>query len=209
MTGRAGMTDLIPRSSAEGQFIIKFYGRLNMKRLTKYFFEGLLVLVPLVATIYVIYIVFVKIDSIFKFSLPGMGFIVTILTITIVGFISSNFLTRKLVGLVDRIFTKLPLVKMIYTSVKDLIGAFVGDKKSFDKPVLVTLSPGSNIQVIGFITRESLENIGYADKVAVYLPQSYNFAGNLIVVPQEQITKLTADSGDIMAFIVSGGVTAQ
>jgi uncharacterized membrane protein len=180
-----------------------------MKRLTKYFFEGLLVLVPLVATIYVIYIVFVKIDSIFKFSLPGMGFIVTILTITIVGFISSNFLTRKLVGLVDRIFTKLPLVKMIYTSVKDLIGAFVGDKKSFDKPVLVTLSPGSNIQVIGFITRESLENIGYADKVAVYLPQSYNFAGNLIVVPQEQITKLTADSGDIMAFIVSGGVTAQ
>lgn len=180
-----------------------------MKRLTRYFLEGLLVLVPLVATIYVIYIVFVKIDSIFKFKIPGMGFVVTILTITIVGFIASNFLARKLVGLVDKVFTKLPLVKMIYTSVKNLIGAFVGEKKGFDKPVLVTLFPGSNVQLIGFITRESLKNIGAADTVAVYLPQSYNFAGNLIVVPKEQTTPLTADSGDIMAFILSGGVTAQ
>jgi uncharacterized membrane protein len=180
-----------------------------MKRLTRYFFEGLLVLVPLVATIYVIYIVFLKIDNIFRFRVPGMGFIVTILTITVVGFISSNFLTRRLVGLVDKIFTKLRFVKMIYTSVKDLIGAFVGDKKSFDKPVLVTLSPGTNIQAVGFITRNSLENIGHADKVAVYLPQSYNFAGNLLVVPNDQVTPLSADSGDVMAFIVSGGVTAK
>ena len=180
-----------------------------MKRVTKYFFEGLLVLVPLVATIYVIYAVFVKIDSIFKFRIPGMGFIVTMLTITIVGFVSSNFLTKKLVGLVETIFARLPLVKMIYSAIKDLIGAFVGDKKSFDKPVLVTLSPGNNIQALGFITRESMSNIGFADKVAVYLPQSYNFAGNLIVVPKDQITPVSADSGDVMAFIVSGGVTAK
>ncbi len=180
-----------------------------MKRLTRYFLEGLLVLIPLVATIYVVYAVFTKIDSIFRFGMPGLGFLVTILTITLVGFISSNFITSWLVRLVEKIFSKLPLVKMIYTSVKDLIGAFVGDKKSFDKPVLVTLSPESNIQAIGFVTRESLENIGLADSVAVYLPQSYNFAGNLIVVPKEQVTPLTAESGDIMAFIVSGGVTAK
>jgi uncharacterized membrane protein len=180
-----------------------------MKRLTKYFFEGLLVIVPLAATIYVIYAVFTKIDSIFKFDIPGMGFVITILSITLIGFISSNFITRKLVRLVEMIFTKLPLVKMIYTSVKDLIGAFVGDKKSFDKPVLVTLSPESNVQAIGFVTQDSLGNIGFADKVAVYLPQSYNFAGNLIVVPKEQVTPISAESGDIMAFIVSGGVKSQ
>lgn len=180
-----------------------------MKRLTKYFFEGLLVIVPLAATIYVIYAVFTKIDSIFKFKIPGMGFVITILSIILIGFISSNFITRKLVRLVEMIFTKLPLVKMIYTSVKDLIGAFVGDKKSFDKPVLVTLSPGSNIQAIGFVTRDSLGNMGFEDKVAVYLPQSYNFAGNLIVVPREQVTPISAESGDIMAFIVSGGVKSQ
>ena len=138
-----------------------------------------------------------------------MGFLVTILSITIIGFISSNFIAKKLVGLVDKIFKRLPFVKMIYSSVKDLIGAFVGDKKSFDKPVLVNLSPGSNIQAIGFVTKEPLENIGFSDKVAVYLPQSYNFAGNLLVVPKEQVTSISAESGDIMAFIVSGGVTAQ
>jgi uncharacterized membrane protein len=129
--------------------------------------------------------------------------------ITIVGFVSSNFITSRLVRLVEKIFTKLPLVKMIYTSIKDLIGAFVGDKKSFDKPVLVTIAPGCSIQAIGFITRDSLENIGCADKVAVYLPQSYNFAGNLIVVPKDQVTPLSVESGDLMAFIVSGGVSAQ
>ena len=90
-----------------------------MKRFTKYFFEGLLVLVPLVATVYVVYVIFTKVDSIFKFSVPGMGFLVTILSITIVGFVSSNFLTKKLLGLVDKIFTRLPFVKMIYSSVKE------------------------------------------------------------------------------------------
>ncbi len=180
-----------------------------MKKVTKCFLNGLLVSIPLVVTLYVVYAIFTKIDSIFKFDIPGAGFLFTILTITLIGFISSNFLTRGLVHFVDRIFTRLPLIKMIYTSIKDLIGAFVGDKKSFDKPVLVTLSPGSNIQAVGFITKESLQNIGHADKMAVYLPQSYNFAGNLIVVPKDQVSPLEADSGDIMAFIVSGGVTSS
>jgi uncharacterized membrane protein len=180
-----------------------------MKKLTKYFFEGLLVLVPLVATIYVIYIIFVKIDRLFKFEIPGMGFAATILIITTIGFIASNFLTKGLIRLIDRIFSHLPLVKMIYTSIKDLIGAFVGEKKGFNKPVLVALSPESNIRVIGFVTRESLNNIGLADSVAVYLPQSYNFAGNLIVVPKDQVTPISAEGGSVMAFIVSGGITAQ
>lgn len=180
-----------------------------MKRLTRYFFEGLLFLVPVVATIYVIYIVFVKIDSIFEFKLPGLGFLVTILTIIVVGFVASNFLTRRIVRLVDTIFTRLPLIKMIYTSIRDLINAFVGDKKGFSKPVLVTLSQMINIQFVGFVTRESLENLGLSDRVAVYLPQSYNFAGNLIVVPREQVTPLNAESGDVMAFILSGGITAK
>ncbi|MEC4676101.1 MAG: DUF502 domain-containing protein [Nitrospirota bacterium] len=180
-----------------------------MKKLTRYFFEGLLFLVPVAATIYMLYLVFIKIDSIFRFKTPGAGFIVTIITITVVGFITSNFLTRGLVHIVDKTFTRLPLVKMIYTSIKDLIGAFVGDKKSFNKPVLVRLIPGANIEVMGFVTGESLNNFGLSDRVAVYLPQSYNFAGNLLIVQKDQVTPLEADSGDIMAFIVSGGVTSK
>ena len=178
-----------------------------MKRLVRYFLKGLLFLVPLVATIYFVYFVFIKIDSILPFDIPGLGFVAIILTITLVGMIASNFLTRRLVGWVDNVFTRLPLVKMIYTSIKDLINAFVGDKKSFNKPVLVTLVPGGNIQAIGFVTRESLDNLGLSEHVAVYLPQSYNFAGNLVVVPKGQVSPVNADSGDVMAFIVSGGIT--
>jgi uncharacterized membrane protein len=98
---------------------------------------------------------------------------------------------------------------MIYTSIKDLIGAFVREKKSFNKPVLVSLSHDSFVQVIGFVTQDSLENLGLAGKVAVYLPQSYNFAGNLIVVQKEQVTPLQAESGAVMAFLVSGGITTN
>jgi uncharacterized membrane protein len=177
-----------------------------MKKLTRYFLQGLLLLVPLAATIYVVYVILSKIDSIFRFKTPGIGFLVTILTITAVGFISSNFLTKRLMRIIDMSFTRLPFVNMIYTAIKDLMNAFVGDKKSFNKPVLVALSPGNNIQVLGFLTREGLENIGLADKVAVYIPQSYNIAGNLIVVSKEQVTPLSVESGDLMAFIVSGGV---
>ncbi|MBI5741250.1 MAG: DUF502 domain-containing protein [Nitrospirae bacterium] len=180
-----------------------------MKRLTRYFFEGLLILVPMVATIYVIYIVFVKIDSIYKFRIPGAGFVVTFLTIMLVGFISSNILTKRLMQLIESTVNRLPLVKMIYMAVKDLMNAFVGDKKSFNRPVLVAVSPDRNIQVIGFMTRERLENIGLPDKVAVYLPQSYNFAGNVVIVSKELVTPLSADSGEVMAFIVSGGVASH
>ena len=123
-----------------------------MKKLTKYFFNGIVLLVPMAATVYFVYIIFVKIDKLYDFPVPGMGFIITILIITSLGFIGSNLLTKKLVGIFDLTFTRLPLIKMIYTSIKDLIGAFVGDKKGFTKPVLVSLSPESNVQVIGFMT---------------------------------------------------------
>ena len=180
-----------------------------MKKLTKYFFEGLIFLVPALVTVYVIYFVFSKIDGLFRFRVPGMGFVVTIAAITFIGFVASNLLTRRLLAVVDRSLRRLPLVRMIYMSVKDLTGAFVGEKKRFDKPVLVKLSSGGEVQVIGFVTEESLDAYGLMDSVAVYLPQSYNFAGNLIIVPRDQVTRLKAESGQVMAFIVSGGVTGH
>ncbi len=180
-----------------------------MKRLSQYFLQGLLFLVPLVVTISVIYWVFVRIDGVLNLPVPGLGFIVTIVFVTLVGFGASNFLTRNIVHLVDKIFARLPLVKMIYTAIKDLVNAFVGDKKSFNRPVQVVIDRESNLRVIGFATRDSLDSIGIKDSVAVYLPQSYNFAGNLIIVNREQVTPVSADPGEIMKLIVSGGVSSQ
>jgi uncharacterized membrane protein len=180
-----------------------------MKRISQYFLQGLLFLVPLVVTVYVIYWVFVRIDGFLNLPVPGLGFIVTIVFITLVGFGASNFFTRNLVHLVDKIFVKLPLVKMIYTAIKDLVNAFVGDKKSFNRPVQVVIDRESNLRVIGFATRDSLDTIGIQGSVAVYLPQSYNFAGNLIIVDREQVVPISADPGEVMKLIVSGGVSSK
>ncbi len=178
-----------------------------MKRLGKYFFEGLLVLVPVLGSIYIIYLVFQKIDGILNIPIPGVGFIITIAIITIIGFLSSNFITRRLVKYFERIYSKLPLVKIIYSSIKDLVGAFVGDKKSFDKPVLVTIDPDTGIKALGFITRESLDFLKLKKHVSVYFPQSYNFAGNLLIFPKKMVEPVEANSADVMRFLVSGGVS--
>jgi len=180
-----------------------------VKRLTKYFFEGLLVLIPFVLTLYVLFEVFIKIDGLFRIGIPGLGFAATVALIVFIGFIASNLMTKRLVHYFDNVFSRLPFIKMIYNSVKDLTGAFVGDKKSFDRPVIVRLSEGDDISVLGFVTRDDLSGIGIKDGVAVYLPQSYNFAGNLIIVPKSRVTPLDAESGEVMALIVSGGVVSK
>jgi len=178
-----------------------------MKRIAKYFFEGLIILVPVALSLYIVFVLFKKIDGLLRIPIPGLGFLVTVAIITLIGFLASNIFTKKLFELVERLFTRLPLVKLLYGSIKDLIGAFVGDKKSFDKPVVVSLSGDGAVKVIGFITKESLADLGLNDHVAVYLPQSYNFAGNLLVLPRERIMPINADSADVMAFLVSGGVS--
>jgi len=178
-----------------------------VKKLTTYFFRGLLFLTPIVVTIYVIYFVFSEIDKIFWFNIPGLGFLLTLALITFIGFLVSTFLARGAANLIDNLFRRMPVIKMIYSSIKDLVNAFVGEKKRFDRPVLVTLFPGSSFQIMGFVTRESLESIGMKESIAVYIPQSYNFAGNVVVVPKEQVTHVAIESGKVMAFIVSGGVS--
>ena len=178
-----------------------------MKRLASYFLKGLLFIVPVVVTVYVFYLAFIKIDRLLRIPIPGVGFLATLALITLIGFFTSNIFTNSLLLLIDRLFKRLPLVKLLYASLKDLIGAFVGNKKSFNKPVVVTLVPGSNIQAVGFITRESLASWGLQDQVVVYLPQSYNFAGNLVIVPRAQVAPLAVDSAEVMAFIISGGVS--
>jgi uncharacterized membrane protein len=182
-----------------------------MKKLMKYFVKGLLVFVPAALTIFLIVWSFTKLDGLLRELLrikaPGLGLLLTVIFITVVGFLASNFLGRKLFGFLENIFKKLPLVKLLFSAVKDMIEALAGEKKSFDKPVVATLVPGATAKVVGFVTSENLENLGLSDYVAVYLPQSYNFAGNVLLFPKEAVTPLDIGSSEVMAFIVSGGVS--
>ena len=182
-----------------------------MKKLVSYFVKGLLVFVPIALTIFLLVWVFTKFDSLFKdripFYIPGLGLLISVALITVIGFLASNFLGKKFFGLIDRIFSGMPLVKLLYSAVKDILNAFAGDKKSFDKPVIVKIGPGSNARILGFITRDSLDNLGLKDFVAVYMPQSYNFAGNVLLFPRDSVEPLNIDSSQAMAFIVSGGLS--
>jgi uncharacterized membrane protein len=184
-----------------------------MKKLVNYFLKGLVIFVPMALTVFVFVWAFTSFDSVFKDRdwLPvyfsGLGILLTVALIFLIGFLASNFLGKRLFALVEKVFTGLPLVKLLYSAVKDMIEAFAGDKRSFDKPVIATIGPGDSVKIVGFVTRESLENLGLEDHVAVYMPQSYNFAGNVLVLPKEAVKPLDIESSQAMAFVVSGGVS--
>lgn len=178
-----------------------------MKTLLGYFWRGCLVLLPVFVTAYVAYLVIAAFDRLVPLGIPGLGLVFVIALVTLVGFMTSNVMGRAVVEAAERRLSSLPFLKLVYGSIRDLVQAFVGNKKRFDKPVALALLPGSPVQVLGFVTRDALTELGKADRVAVYIPQSYNFAGNLVIAPREQVEALDASSTDLMAFIVSGGVS--
>jgi uncharacterized membrane protein len=179
-----------------------------MKKLLGYFFQGLLLVVPLVLTVFIVYKMFVVVDELLPYHpFPGSGVIILLVAITLIGVLGNTLIARKLHDLLHHLIHKLPLLNTIYTAIKDLLSAFVGEKRKFDKPVLVKLSRESNIQKVGFITQTDLKSLGMTgSQVAVYLPHSYAFSGNLFIVERENVTPIKASSAEVMKFIVSGGV---
>ena len=125
-----------------------------------------------------------------------------------IGRFASTLIFQSLFGSLEKMLEHAPLVKHIYSPVKDFMGAFVGNKKKFNRPVLVMTNPDAEIEELGFITQEDLHEFGVLDKIAVYIPHSYAFSGRLFVVPKKYIKKIEkVTSGDTMKFIVSGGVS--
>lgn len=179
-----------------------------MNRFLSYFFRGLLFIVPIALTMYIIILAISWLDSLIPFRIPGLGMLTILAFITLIGYLASTLLAGPIFNLLEEVLVKVPLINIIYTSLKDLISAFVGDKKKFNQPVLVTMNPEFVIQKPGFITQKDLSQLGLVGQVAVYLPHSYNFSGNLYIVPAKYVEPISAaTSADIMKFIVSGGVS--
>ncbi|MCS6934398.1 MAG: DUF502 domain-containing protein [Chitinophagales bacterium] len=184
-------------------------------KLFSYFLQGMLLVAPLFATIYAIYYIFNAIDStvekifrsLFHFYYPGVGIVVMFFVIAIIGFIGSLVVVQPLLHLLDSVMEKTPLVKEIYSMLKDFFGAFMSNKKKFDKPVIFEEGKNTGIFRLGFITQEDLSELHIRDKVAVYVPWSYNLSGTLYLVNRDQIQYLqNVSAGDVMKFAVSGGV---
>ena len=185
----------------------KFWEGMNMNELARNFFEGLLILVPVVTTVYVAWLVLETVDGWLNIPIPGLGFLVTLGLITLTGRYASTMVVQKVLDGMEGILIRAPFIKILYTSLKDLIAAFMGEKRRFDQPVLVSLVPGGSGEAVGFVTRSDLQFLGLLNHVAVYFPQSYNFAGHVLIFPKEQVRPLEVESADVMAFIVSGGVS--
>ncbi|HRN41345.1 MAG TPA: DUF502 domain-containing protein [Vicingus sp.] len=176
-----------------------------MKRILSYFLQGLLYTLPVFATVYVIIEAIIFVDGIIPVKVPGLGLLIILSSLTLLGFIGTRFITPNIIS-VDKYLDKVPLIKTVYTSVKDLLSAFVGKKKRFTEPVLVKME--GNVERFGFVTQHDLTDLGIsADKVAVYIPFSYALTGNLIVVPKTSVSPVDGNSADIMKFVISGGVT--
>ena len=182
-----------------------------MRRLLRYFLRGLVFVIPVSLTFYIIYSCIYWIDNLlprlFEVNLfPGSGILLVFILITGIGYLGSSFIAKPVFSTIENYIYKIPLINLIYSSTKDIVGAFVGDKKKFNHPVLIKWNNENQTYRIGFITQSDLKYIDHADKVAVYFPDSYNISGNLFVVGKEQILIINAPSSEVMKFVVSGGV---
>ena len=180
-------------------------------RFLRYFVQGLLFLAPISITIFALYHSFVFLDDLLKdfipINIPGLGIIVILVLVTFIGFIGSLF-ANPLFNYIEKLLTKTPLIKIIYSSVKDLLSAFVGNKRKFTEAVLVKINNEPNIERLGFITSRDLKRFGIeSNKVAVYLPFSYSVMGGVFIVPIENVKLIDVSATEVMKFIVSGGVT--
>lgn len=182
--------------------------KIKFNRLLNYFFRGLLFVVPLALTIYIIIEALDFVDGLIEgIDIPGLGFLIIVVNITFIGYLTSTFITKPFFEWLERALMKIPLANIIYTSIKDLIAAFVGDKKKFNIPVTVAFNEERTILKIGFITRDDLKVLDLEGYISVYLPHSYNFSGNHFLVDKKMIRPLNMTGAAAMKFIVSGGVS--
>jgi uncharacterized membrane protein len=180
-----------------------------MRRLFRYFVQGLIILAPIGITLYAMYWLFDQVDQILRpyLNVPGLGFVLIVLGVILVGWISSILIVGSLINLLDQWLDRAPGIKFIYTSTKELFEAFAGDKRKFKTPVLASIFE-PDVWVVGFLTDEEMHKFEMGQEyVAVYVPQAYNFAGQLYVLPRSRVKKIDRiQAGDAMKYAVTGGV---
>jgi uncharacterized membrane protein len=200
--------------------------KTTLKQLFHYFLQGLIILAPIAITIYAVSALFNFIDNILPSVIerifphlfgtssdgnprkfPGLGFVLVTLIVIFVGYISSLFIVGRMVSLFDKVLERTPGIKLIYSTVKDFFEAFAGNKRKFDKAVLVN-TQAEDVWQVGFITQQDLRQFGLSEYVAVYIPKSYAFTGELYFVPRLKVRLLTdINPTDAMKFAISGGVS--
>lgn len=189
------------------------------RALLNYLIKGLLIVLPIALSVFIVIWAVTTVDSWLNVNnilgvnpltgdsrnIPGLGLVLVITLILAAGIFVTNFVTEPMYNWFQRILNRLPILKFIYSSIKDLTEAFVGDEKKFNTPVLVEVE--GDLKRIGFLTQNDLSSIGLPGESIVYFPFSYSFAGQVYVVKNEKIKLLDMSAADAMKLVVSGGVT--
>jgi uncharacterized membrane protein len=198
----------------------------RLKQVVRFFIQGLIILAPIAITVWAIVTSFNFVDNLLPNlihnifpswihtdangnlkKIPGLGFIITILFVILVGWVSSTFLMGSFLNFFDQWMERTPGIKFIYTSTKDFFEAFAGDKRKFNKSVLASVF-SENVWIVGFLTDEEMQKFDMGvNMVAVYVPQAYNFAGQLYILPRDKVRKIEKiTAGESMKYAVTGGV---
>lgn len=186
-----------------------------MKKFIGYFLQGLILFIPLIITCFVLAWLFDFITGVFwfiglseyKIINTLLGLMLSVGMIALLGLLASSYVFKGLFSIMENKLEHVPFIRHIYSPVKDFTNAFMGNKRKFNKPVLVLTNPAADVNEIGFVTHEDLSELNIRDKVAVYLPYSYSLSGRLVIVPPQNIKPLDTGSAEAMKFVVSGGVT--
>ena len=187
--------------------------------LLNYFVKGLLIVVPLGAAFFLIYWAVSSIDNALNLSsafvvdskgkplyIPGLGILNVIILILIAGVLVTNVITQPIKQWFNRWLNRLPLFKFLYSSIKDLTEAFVGEEKKFNEPVLVDVNE-FGLKKIGFLVKKDMSVLNLPGDVAVYFPYSYSFAGQVVIISADKVHPIDVGAAEIMKFVISGGVS--
>jgi len=185
----------------------------SFKFLLNYLLRGIFITAPLILTITALYKMFIFIDapiqdifySVSGYRIYGLGLLTILVFLVVAGYLGSTIVMSAILKKGEVLLYKIPLVKEIYKSIKDVFGAFISDKKKFDKAVIVEVVPGVNR--VGFITNKDMSSIGIPNLLAVYFPLSYAFTGELLFIESRLIKELPSEHvSDIFKLLISGGI---
>ncbi len=185
-----------------------------MKKLVRFFLQGLLYTAPVAITAYILYLIFNNVDGFVQkwlqeflhIKIPGLGIVIIVLLLVLIGFIGQTIIARPFKHLFNKILDRITILKVVYSAFRDLFTAFVGDGRKFGKPVKVLVNKSLGIEKLGFLTKEYISSIDEKERVAVYFPHSYNWSGELVLVPAKLVKEINISPAEVMKFIVSAGV---
>jgi len=192
-----------------------------MAHITKIFFRGLVTILPIAITFYILYSVIQILDgllgdllkTILPVYVPGLGFITILLLIFIFGLMTHNMLTTKLLSLIEAQLMEVPLIRAVYSPLRDLMNLFSKkDAKQLKHVVLVRLGDGG-AQAIGLVTRDQFQELKLGDfikdKVAVYFPFSYALGGYTVLVPKSQVQEIDLPVEKAMSLALTAWIKAD